>query len=187
MPLRSSGERAAASLEQLREGFADSDEAVREAAAWALTQQPHLVPASVSLLKAALSDRDAVVRGLAGIALRNCACGQPLLAELAVRVNDGDANVRIAACDAIAKLGEKGARAVDALIRAAQLPNEHPHVLRSVASALAAIGPSAAPALPVLEQMRQHIRVRWAAETAIARIRGLKLPEGPEPGGVRLQ
>ena len=185
--LRRSGERGAASLEQIRKGFADPSESVREAAAWAATQEPAQVPRLLAVLRTALGDPDPVVRGLAAVALRNCGlCAGPALPELITRVSDSDPNVRIASSDAIAKLGEKAAPAVAALIKAGQAPNEHPHVLRSIAAALGAIGLAAAPALPVLEQMRQHIRVRWAAQSAIARIQRRNPPQGPEPGGVRI-
>jgi HEAT repeat protein len=90
-------------------------------------------------------------------------------------------NVRIASADAIAKLGESGAPAVAALIELGEAPNQHAHVLRSVANALGAIGPPAAPALPVLEKLKQHIRVRWIAQTAIARIKKTEPLRGAEP------
>jgi hypothetical protein len=185
--LRRLGQRGAASVEQMRKGFAGPSQSAREAAAWAATQAPARVPQLLAVLRTALGDPDPVVRGLAAVALRNCgSCSEPALPELITAVNDSDPNVRIASADALARLGGKAAPAVAALIKAGQAPNEHPHVLRSVASALGAIGPAAAPALPVLEQMRQLIRVRWAAQSAIARIQGRAAPQGPEPGGVRL-
>lgn len=122
-----------------------------------------------------------------GRAFRNCGpCAEAAFPELIARLRDSDENVRIAAADAIAKVGPKAAAAVPALIELGRA-NEHPHVLRSVSAALGAIGPAAADAVPVLEQVRRHIRVRWAAEAAIAAVKGEPLTEGPEPGGVRLQ
>ncbi len=186
--LRRLGERGAASVEQLRRALADSGQPMREAAAWVFTQQPALASRSTSELKAALAGADPVVRGLAGVALRNCgACAEAALAELTANLKDPDPNVRIAAADAVAGLEQKAAPALQALIDVAQDPSQHPHVLRSVARALGAIGPAAKPALPALEQLRQHIRVRWIAASAIARIRNQPPPHGPEPGGVRLQ
>jgi HEAT repeat protein len=133
-------------------------------------------------LSAALADSDPVVRGLAAVALRNCGlCAEPVLPALVERLKDADQNVRIAAADAIAKLGEKAAPAVAALIEAAESQNMHPHVQRSVAAALGAIGPAASPALPVLERLRKQIRVRWIAQSAIARIKNQPPPTGPEP------
>ncbi|MFB3826554.1 MAG: DUF2961 domain-containing protein [Bryobacteraceae bacterium] len=178
---------AAASLRQLRSGLADPALSVREAAAWGFTQHPEYVPAAAAALKAALADPGAVVRGLAAVAFRNCgSCGMTALPELTARLADADPNVRIAAADAITKLGAGAAPALAALITLGRARDEHPHVLRSVAAALGAIGPAAREALPVLETMQQHIRVRWAARAAIAKIKGLPPSEGPEPGGVRL-
>ena len=45
-------------------------------------------------------------------------------------------------------------------------------MLRACASALGAIGPPAASALPVLREIAKQPRVRWAAEAAIRRIEG---------------
>jgi hypothetical protein len=185
--LRRVGERGSASPEQLRPALADRRQPVREAAAWVFTQQPELAARSIPALKAALADTDPVVRGLAAVAMRNCGlCAEPALPELIARIKDSDPNVRIAAADALTRLGEKAAPALDVLIEVAQDPGQHAHVLRSVAAALAGIGPAAAPAVPALERLRQHIRVRWIAESAIAKIRKQPLPTGPEPGGVKL-
>ena len=46
------------------------------------------------------------------------------------------------------------------------------HVLRACATAPGAIGPAAAPALPVLREIAKQPRVQWAAEAAIRSIEG---------------
>jgi hypothetical protein len=180
--LRRLGEQGKATAAQLRQALAGPDRALREAAARAFTQQPAQASTETPALSAALADSDPVVRGLAAVALRNCGlCAEPVLPALVERLKDADQNVRIAAADAIAKLGEKAAPAVAALIEAAESQNMHPHVQRSVAAALGAIGPAASPALPVLERLREQIRVRWIAQSAIARIKNQPPPTGPEP------
>jgi len=73
--------------------------------------------------------------------------------------------------NAIGALGAKAERAVPALVVAAGARDEQVHVLRSVAEALGAIGPAAAPGLPALEALAKIPRVRWAAEAAIRKIR----------------
>ncbi len=55
---------------------------------------------------------------------------------------------------------------------APQLEHEPGADLRACATALGAIGPAAAPALPVLREIAKQPRVRWAAEAAIRRIGG---------------
>lgn len=180
--LRRAAEQGRASAAGLRQGLADGDPAVRVAAAWGFTQAPAHASASVPALRAGLADSDPVVRGLAAVSLRNCGlCAEPALPALIAGLQDPDENVRIASADAIAKLGAKAAPAVPGLIELAEAPNQHPHVLRSVAYALSAIGPAAASAVPVLERLSRHIRVRWIARTAIARITNQPPPAGPEP------
>ena len=56
------------------------------------------------------------------------------------------------------------------LIAACEVPDQHVHVLRSLADALGAIGPAAAAALPVLRDLQKMPRVAWAATAAIRRI-----------------
>jgi hypothetical protein len=180
--LRRMGERGDASGAQVRQGLTDPDPFVREAAAWALTQSSGDAARSAPLLAKALEDGDPVVRGLAAVALRNCGgCAESAMSGLIKGIQGDDPNVRIACADAIAQLGPKGAPAIDALIQAAQAPGQHAHVLRSVATALGAIGPAAERALPALEHLQENIRARWAGRAAIASIKGRQPPDGPEP------
>ena len=125
-------------------------------------------------LAAALKDPDPVVRGLAALALGNCGgCAQAALGHLIDALNDRDESVRMVTAEALASLGTEAAPALSGLIQAAQLAGEHIHVQRSLAKALGAIGPAAAPAIPVLEQLRKSPRVRWPAEAAVRRIKAL--------------
>jgi HEAT repeat protein len=59
---------------------------------------------------------------------------------------------------------------LDALMAAGREAGQHVHVLRSVANALGDLGRAAAPALPLLEQLAQQPRVRWAAQAAMGKI-----------------
>ena len=52
------------------------------------------------------------------------------------------------------------------------MPNEHRHVLRSVATAIGAIGPDAVDALPVLLELARQPLVRWQASAAIRAVEG---------------
>jgi hypothetical protein len=121
----------------------------------------------------ALDDPDPVIRGLAAVALRDAAgAALPALDRLIARLRDPDENVRLMSAEAIARQGKAAARAVPALMAACELPGEHVHVQRSVATALGAIGPEAAAALPCLRKLEAAPRVRWAAAAAIRRITG---------------
>lgn len=121
----------------------------------------------------ALADPDPVIRGLAAIALRDAgAAAYPALDLLIARLKDADENVRLMAAEAIARQGRRAAPALPALIAACQVPGENVQVLRSAAGALGAIGPGAAPALPVLRKLEAMPRARWAARAAIRQIEG---------------
>jgi hypothetical protein len=127
---------------------------------------------------AALSNPDPFIRGLAALTLRDAgAAAYPALDLLVAKLKDPDENVRLMSADAIARQGKRAARAVTPLIAACEVPGEHVHVLRSAASALGAIGPEAAPALPALHKLEALPRVRWAASAAIRQISGA----GPRP------
>jgi len=145
------------------------------AEAWAAAadaKEPRLPAGGAADLARTLSDPDPVTRGLAAIALRDMGEDAiPALDALASALKDADPNVRLMAANAIAAIGEDAAPAAQALIAAASAAGEEVHVLRSVASALGAIGkPAAVPALPVLRRLAKIPRVQWAAEAAIRRI-----------------
>jgi HEAT repeat protein len=119
----------------------------------------------------ALSDPDPVIRGVAAITLRDAGtAAYPALDNLIAKLKDPDENVRLMSAEAIARQGKRAARAVPELIAACEAPGQHVHVLRSAAGALGAIGPEAAPALPVLRKLEAIPRVRWAAKAAIRQI-----------------
>jgi hypothetical protein len=156
----------------LRPGLKDPDAYVREAAAWALTQDARAAAECAAQLGAGLEDSDAVVRGLAALALVQCGgCARGVLSGLTVALKDADQNVRMMSAEAIASLGAAAAPAVAALTEAAGREGEHPHVQRSLAKALGAIGPAAAPAIPALEKLQRVPRVRTSAEAALRSIR----------------
>ena len=96
------------------------------------------------------------------------AVGDVLVAHL----RDADENVRMVVANAIADHPEVARRGMEALMTAAQVPGEHRHVLRSVATALGAIGPDASEVLPLLRMLAEQPLVRWQAEAAIRRIQG---------------
>lgn len=120
---------------------------------------------------AALSDPSAITRGLAAIALRDRAReAAPALPPLIEHLRDADENVRMLTAQAIGAQGANAARAVPELMAACRVKGEHVHVLRSLASALGAVGPAARDALPVLRELERIPRVRWNARWATARI-----------------
>ena len=119
----------------------------------------------------ALDDADPIIRGLAALTLRDAGpAAYPSLDRLITRLKDADENVRLMSAEAIARQGREAVRAVPALIAACEASGQHVHVLRSAAGALGAIGPDAAPALPVLRKLEAIPRVRWAARAAIRQI-----------------
>jgi HEAT repeat protein len=165
------GERTPAQVDVLVRALGDSDADIREASAWAITQMGDGAQGLVPHLKNSLSDSDPVVRGLAAVALRNVnQAAVPALDTLTNKLRDPDVNVRMMSADAISQFGKKALPALATLIQACEAEGEHVHVLRNLASALGAIGPDAAPALPALRKLQLLPRVRWSAEAAIRAI-----------------
>ena len=141
------------------------------------------IPTDLAGATRALSDPDAVVRGLAARELRGMgAAAAPAVDALAARLKDPDRVVRMAAAEALASIGPKAAPAVPALIAAAGVADENLNVLRACAEALGAIGPAAKAALPVLRQIAARAisnvggvierSPSYAAEQAIRQIEG---------------
>ncbi len=167
------GVEGAKQAERLRQGLADSDPFVREAAVWAITQTGGKAGGFATDLIRGLSDDDPVVRGLAALSLRNAGeSALPALKILIERLKDSDANVRMMAADAIAQQGRNALPALPPLVAACEVGGEQVHVLRNLASALGAIGPDAASALPALRKLQALPRVRWSAEAAVRKIEG---------------
>ncbi len=162
------GPGAVAQADKLTKALRDSDPEVRQAAVWAITQMGSAASGLAADLTLSLSDSDPVVRGLAAVALRNLKmAAMPALTVLIDKLRDPDANVRMMSADAISQFGKQALPALSTLIQACQVEGEQVHVLRNLASALGAIGPDAAPALPVLKKLQVFPRVRWSAEAAI--------------------
>ena len=144
--------------------------------AWAeaaRVKAPDVPSGSAVDIAAALGDPDPVRRGLAAMALRDRGRDAlPALGALTTALADKDPNVRLMAGNAIAALGPAAAPAVGALTAACSVKGEEVHVLRACASALGAIGKTAASAsaLPVLRELARLPRVQWAAEAAIRSI-----------------
>lgn len=166
------------------------------AAAWAAANQakaPRMTTTDAKAISEILAgDADPIVRGVAAVALRDMGkAALPALPALIKALDDRDPCVRMMAANAIGEIGPDAAAAVPALIAIAEKANtvlstvpapasleevrknagtvgEWVHVVRSACTALGAIGkPAAAPALPVLRKLADHVRVRWTAEAAI--------------------
>lgn len=145
------------------------------AAAWAAAakvQEPRPPAGNAASLAQALSAPDPVTRGLAAMALRDRGReARPALPALTAALKDPDPNVRLMSANAIAAIGKDAASAVPALMAAGSVKDEQIQVLRSFVSALGAIGrPAAAPAVPLLKELANIPRVRWAAEAALRNI-----------------
>jgi hypothetical protein len=82
---------------------------------------------------------------------------------------------------ALGRMGAAATSAVPALSAAFDVPdenalnNEDVQVLRNIAYALGDIGPGASSAIPVLSRA-QHIRIKYIADEAIAKIEGHPVP-----------
>ena len=135
----------------------------------AVAARTPLTADAVSTLTRALSDDDHVVRGLAALGLRDAGTAAASARDaLIARLKDDEVGVRMIAAQAIGRLRDPST--LDALMETARVPDQHVHVLRSVADALGALGRAAAPALPLLKELAKQPRVRWAAEAAMKKI-----------------
>jgi HEAT repeat protein len=83
--------------------------------------------------------------------------------------------VGMTAASALGRLGARGQAAVPALIELLESPASEVQLLRNAAAALGGIGHAARPALPALRRV-QHLRVKYIAEEAIAKIEGRPIP-----------
>ena len=148
----------------------------------AATRAPS-VPTGVAALTAALSDPDAVVRGLCALELAKLGpAAAPALSALVAGLKDPDSSVRMASAMAIGAIGPGASSAVPALIAACKAPGQPLEVVRESATALGAIGPGAAAALPVLKEIAARpmphvggvidLTPAWAASRAIQKIQG---------------
>jgi hypothetical protein len=167
------GPDAAAEMEQVLAGLTAAKPNTRQAAAWVLTQMGASAEPAMEPLGAAMADDDRIVRGLVAIALRQVpSVSQDVGDRLVDHLQDPDENVRMVVANAIAAHPDVARRGMAELRIAAQVPGEHRHVLRSIATALGAIGPDAAEALPLLRTLAEEPLVRWQAEAAIRSIEG---------------
>ena len=172
------GPEANSALPQLIAGLQDSNTDVRIAAAWAIAQvAPNSNAATVRALAQTLSDSDARVRTLAALALRQTgASAVDAVPQLIIALNDPIAIVRAPAADALGAIGPGARDAVGPLAARLMIKDEQVFVLRSVSYALGNIGPDARAALPALEQALKMVRVSYAAQLAILKIKRLPMP-----------
>ena len=132
----------------LFEALEDPDEAVRHAAARALSEQK-LSPDDIGSLERALGSADTYVRGVRGVApgqLRRGAA--PAVPALAAVLEEPDTHVVVSA--ALARIGPGPAEAVPALL--AELASPDAGRRWRAAKALGRIGPAAAPAVAALAE-----------------------------------
>jgi hypothetical protein len=171
--IRAIGERgeepSASDVARLLAAAADREPEAREAAIWTIGQVTAATPRSIDAVLHALTDSDSVVRGLAAIALRNAGrAAAPARDALLARLSDDEVGVRMVAAQALGRLRDPSL--IDPLIAACRVPDQHVHVLRSLADALGDLGPQAARAVPTLRELSKMPRVAWAANAAIKKI-----------------
>jgi HEAT repeat protein len=172
------GPQAVPALPQLNSALQDSDRQVRIAAAWAISQvAPSTNEATVKVLERALSDTDPRVRSIAAVALRQIGPGAvDAVPQLIGALDDPVAFVRAPAADALGAIGPAARSAVGPLSKRLLVKGEQVFVLRSIAYALGNIGPDAGSAIPALEEALKMVRVSYAAQSAILKIKGQPVP-----------
>ncbi len=171
------GPDARPALGEVEKALRDPEEAVREAAAWSLSQMGVAGAPALPALAVALTDANPRVRGLSAAALRSmgskAAGSVPALIQA---LTDPAYPVRALAAEALGSIGPTAKAAVPALSGRLAADEKQVFVLRSIASALGNIGPDAAAALPALKQARKVHRVSYAAQEAILKIKKEPVP-----------
>jgi HEAT repeat protein len=117
------------------------------------------------------------VRSLAAVALRPIGPGAAAaVPQLVACLDDPVSYVRAPAADALGAIGPAARNATGPLSKRLLVKDEQAFVLRSVAYALGDIGPDARSALPSLEESLKMVRVSYAAQLAILKIKGQPVP-----------
>jgi hypothetical protein len=176
------GADAAPAMKELVALLSDPDPEVRGAAVWALSQMG--TKAATASLEAAklLKDADPLVRGFAALALREMGKGAAAAVPgLCAVLQDPAPSVRMAAASALGSMGATAASAVPAMITALEatnvpdMPNDSVQVVRNICYALGDIGSAARSAIPAMQKV-QHLRAKYIAHEAIAKIEGRPSP-----------
>jgi HEAT repeat protein len=175
-------EDAAPAVRDLIAPLSDRDPEVRSAAVWALGHVgPKASPAASAVAKL-LKDEQLQVREFATVTLREMGKGAVVaVPDLIAALNDPAGTVRMSAALALGEMGTAASSAVPALTGLLEIPdqsqltNEGVQVVRSATYALAQIGPDARSAIPALQKI-YHLRIKYIAEEAIAKIEGRPTP-----------
>ncbi len=173
---------AAPALAELVGALTGSDLEVRAAAAWAISRVGARASSAAGTVAKLLKDENLEVRECATLALRGMGRGAAVaIPELCAALQDPEPTVRMSAALALGQMGASAKTAVPALAQALQVPhpldlsNADVQVMRNIVNALGEIGPDARDAIPALKTV-QHLRVKYIAEEAIAKIEGHPVP-----------
>jgi len=176
------GNDAAPATKELATLLSSSDPEVRGAAAWALSQVGAGAAAAAPDVAKLLKDADPQVRGFAALALREMGKGAAAaIPDLCAALQDPAPSVQMTAASALGSMGAAASSAVPALVAGLEATNgpelsgDAIQVLRNICYALGDIGPSARSAIPAMQNL-QHLRVRYIALEAIAKIEGRPSP-----------
>lgn len=162
--------------------LSDSDPEVRAATAHALGQIGSKAQSATPQLAKLLKDDELRVREAAALALRGMGSGSAAgVPELAAALRDPAPTVGMAAALALGQKRGMAKSAVPELVAELlafdqqHVSNEGVQAMRNIVRALGEIGPAAQDAIPALRQV-QHLRVKYLAEEAIAKINGNPVP-----------
>jgi HEAT repeat protein len=176
------GEDAASAVGVLVPLMGERDPDTRFAVAKTLGEIGPKAQSAAPTLGKLLSDNELQVREAAALALRDIGPGSvAALPQLTAALKDPAPTVGMAAALAIGQMRDAAKPAVPQLIAEIQatdqkqLSNAGVQVLRNIARALGEIGPAAKDAVPALKTV-QHLRVKYLAEEAIAKIEGNPTP-----------
>jgi hypothetical protein len=151
------GSDGAPAVQALNAALADADDGARSAALSSLARIATANADGLPAITRALTDSEPRVRGLAALALKSMGpAAAPVVPQLITALNDPNLPVRLAAAGALGAIGPKASAAVPALTAKLVDKNEGRLMFRTSMLALAAMGPAAHEAIPVLREIARN-------------------------------
>jgi hypothetical protein len=176
------GREAVPAADKLIAALDDPDPEARAAAASALGSLSAKASGAAPAVARLLKDENLQARESAALALREMGReAAAAVSDLGAALHDRSATVRMAAAQALGRMGDAARPAVPVMQEVLlssigpDISAENIQVVRNICYAFGEIGDGARSAIPAMRKI-QHLRIKYIAEEAIARIEGKPVP-----------